>query len=165
MRDHAAITDDDHLLEPELITQLTNFRQKCLCVAGVAFVNRDGDGTAAPIGQQTIVDLQLAILAVAIFAKRRQWVGLALEVTRAQVVEYQPAGFEMTVREFALDRALALEQPIHRRIEVIFIGRGDAEIVGERAGFPPARHCQLGVWRHDPGGHHAYHKIGFAARA
>jgi hypothetical protein len=45
------------------------------------------------------------------------------------------------------------------------IAAAPLSLVGERAGLPLARGCQLGVRRHDPGGHHAHHEIGLAARA
>jgi hypothetical protein len=70
----------------------------------------------------------------------------------------------MPRRKLALDDVLALKQPVHGPVEVVLIGPGDVQILGQGAGVPPACRCQLGVRRHDAGRDHGHHQVGLATR-
>jgi hypothetical protein len=64
----------------------------------------------------------------------------------------QAAFAEVFGCELALDRRLTLEQPVHRRIQIIFIGRADTELLGECAPLAPAGGGELGVRGENLGG-------------
>ena len=164
LRDHAAIADQHHVVQAELAAQLVGLRQQGRRVGGVALEHRDRHRTAAPVGQQSPVDLQLALLAVAVVAARGQRAVAALEVARGQVVQRQAARGEVPLRQLALDRVLAGEQPVHGAVELVLAGIGHAEILGQGAAVPPARRRQLGVGRHDAGRDHGHDEVGLAAR-
>ena len=55
--------------------------------------------------------------------------------------------------ELALDHGLTLEQPVHRRIQIIFVRLDDPVLLGERRGVPPARGRKLRVRGNDARGH------------
>jgi hypothetical protein len=65
--------------------------------------------------------------------------------------------------ELVLDVILAREQPVHRRVQVVLVGVGDTEVLGQRRGVPPAGGGQLGVRRCDARGHHGQHQVALAA--
>src|ERR1019366_5900073 len=112
---------------------------------------------------ESIVDLQLVLLAVAAVADAPQRTVRALEVARGEVIEGEAAFAQMARGELALDHGLALEQPVHPRMQIILIwpasitssgssncrrsliGTAHAELLGERAGVPPAGGGELGV--------------------
>ena len=89
--DHAAIADQHDVAQAELLAQLVGLRQEGGGIGGVAVEHRDRHRAAAAIAQQAPVDLQLALLAVATVAARRQRAAVALEVARRQIVERQAA--------------------------------------------------------------------------
>jgi len=76
----AAVADQDEAFEIELLAHLVDLREQGLRIAGVAFEHRDRHGDALRIGQQAVVDLAFAFLAVAVVAERRQWTRHPLEV-------------------------------------------------------------------------------------
>jgi hypothetical protein len=119
--DHATVAHQHHLIDAEALAQLRDLRHERLRIGGVALKHRDGNRHAARIGKQSIVDLQLAALAVAVVAQGGQLAGAALEVARTQVIQQEAAGLQVTLRELALDGILALEQPIHCGIQRLFV--------------------------------------------
>jgi hypothetical protein len=162
--DHAAIADHHHLLDAEVRAQAPHLGHERLAVGGVARVHRYRHWAATRIGEQAVVDLQLTLLAVAIVAALGERTARALEVARRQVVEHQAALAQMARGQLLLDRVLAREQPVHRRVQVVLVGIGDAEVFGQRRGVPPARGRKLGVRRHDARGHHRQHQVALATR-
>jgi len=132
---------------------------KVFGIVGVAVIDRHPNRAAAPIGEQPVVHLQLALFAVAIVPELGQRAGDSLEVARAQVVEHQTPLAEMTRGELLFDCPLALQQPVHRRVEVVLVGIGNVELFGQRRGVPPAGGGELGVWGDDTSGHHRAHQI------
>ena len=105
-------------------------------VRRVASMNRDGHRTGTRIGEQAVVHLQHAMLAVAVVTALCQWTGLALEVARRQVMQHGAARLQMASGEFFLDRILALEQSIHRRVQFILVGIGHAKLFRQSRRMP-----------------------------
>src|SRR5437899_781097 len=94
--------------------------------------------SSSRIGEQAVVDLQHAVAAVAAVADLGQRTGAALEVAGRQVVQHQAAGAQVARSELLLDRALARQQPVHRRVQIVLARIGHAEVLGQRRGVPPA---------------------------
>ncbi len=163
LADHAAVADHHELLDTEALAQALDLGRQRQTVADVALVHRHRDRAAAHIGEQAVVDLERAFAPVAAVADPGQRTGGAFEVTRRQVVQHQRAGAQVTGGELFLDRVLARQQPVHRRIQIVLIGVGHAELLGQRGAVPPARGGQLGVRRHDARGHHGQNPIAFGA--
>lgn len=95
--------------------------------------------------EQAVVDLQRALPAVAAVAELGQRTAAAFEVARRQVIERQGACVQLARGEPLLGRALARKQPVHRCVQVILVGVGDTEVLGQCRGLPPARGRELGV--------------------
>jgi hypothetical protein len=128
------------LLMPELFPKLLNLGHQGLGVAGVPLIDRDGHRASAAIGQQSVIDLELVLLAVAVVTELGERTRSALEVARAQVVEHQAVLVDVARGpQLLLDRGLPLEQPIHRSVEIVLGRVGDAEILRERRGVPHQR--------------------------
>ena len=111
------------------------------------------------VGQEAVVDLQHALLAIAIVPQRRQRAGHALEIARAQVVQRHGVAGEMARRQLLLDAALAREQPIHGGVELVLVGLRDPEELGQGRGVPPARGRQLRLRAQDAGGDHRHDEL------
>ena len=150
VRDHAPIPHEDQALKAKLLAQLIDLRHQRARIGGVALVDRDGHRTARPRGEQSIVHLRRIALAVAAVTDLRQRTAIAFEVARTQVIERQGTFREVPSRELLLDRLLALEQPVHRRIQIGLVPIGDAILFRQRRRMPPARGGELGVRRQDP---------------
>ena len=60
----------------------------------------------------------------------------------------------MTCRELLLDAALAFEQPVHGRIEVVFVGVDHVEQDRQRGEVPPAGGSQLAIGFEEASDHH-----------
>ena len=82
-------------------------------------------------------------------AVARQRAAAALHPGRADVVEHQGAVGEMTPGQAPLDRPLAFQQPVHRRIERVFVDRAQPQLPGQavaqRVVAQTARGGQLGA--------------------
>ena len=70
----------------------------------------------------------------------------------------------MTRGELLLDRVLARQQPVHRRVQIVLTRVRHREVLGQRRRVPPAGGGQLGVRGDDARGYHRQHPIAFAAR-
>jgi hypothetical protein len=62
-------------------------------------------------------------------------------------------------RQLLLDLVLARQQPVHRRVQIVLVGSGHAEVRGQRRGVPPARRGQLRMRRHDACSYHRQHPV------
>ena len=160
--DHAAVAHHHQLLDAELLAQALHLGQEGGAVGHVALVHRHRHRAAARVGEQPVVDLQQPLLAVAVVAQLGQRAGGALEVAGRQVVQHQAAVAQVPRGELLLDRVLAREQPVHRRVQVVLVRIGHAEVLGQRGGVPPARGGQLRMRRHDARGHHRQHQLALA---
>jgi hypothetical protein len=70
-----------------------------------------------------------------------------LEVARREVEQHQPAGLQVSLGEPLLDRLLALDEPVHGRVQRILVGVGHTELVGKRGVGPRPRHAELARFR------------------
>ncbi len=125
-------------------------------------MHRHRHRAATRVGEQAVVDLQQALLAVAVVAERGQRAGGTFEVTRRQVVQHQAARAQVARGKLFLDPVLAREQPVHRGVQIVFVAPGHAAVLGQRRGVPPARGGQLRVGREDARGDHRQHQVAFA---
>ena len=127
---------------PKRRAQLVELRPHGAGVGGVAFEDLDGDGASLAVAQQPEHDLQLPSLAIARIAALGQRAAPPFEVGGGQVVEHQGAVAQVAFGQTLLDDALALEQPVHRGVELVFVDVLDAELLGQRiargvGGQPP----------------------------
>ena len=157
--DHAPIAHQDHLIEPEVLLQSQHLGHECGRIGDVSLIHRHRHRAAAPVGEQPVIDLQLAALAIAVVAELGERTLRALEVARGQVVERQCARAQVARRELLLDAALTCEQPVHRRVQIVLVAVHDAKVLGQRRGVPPARGRELGVRGEHPCGHHGAHAL------
>ena len=123
-------------------------------VGGVPLEHADRDRPALGVGEQPVLDLHLALLAVAGVAARPQRAAPALQPRAGQVEQRHPGRVrgrgEVPAGELALDRVLPGGQPVHRRVRLVGGGVLDAEVGAERDVAPPGQGGQLGARRHDP---------------
>src|SRR6266404_3802906 len=164
MRDHAAIPDQHQALEAKLFAQLRNLRHQRAHVRRIALVHRDGHRAAGTRRQQAVVHLRRIALAIAAVADLRQRTAIAFEVTRTQVVQRERTLGQVSSSELFLDKFLALEQPVHRCVQVRLIRLHHAVLFGERRRVPPARGRQFGMRCQDPRRHHRTNRITRRAR-
>ena len=159
--DHPAVAHQHKPFNAEHLSDLLDLRLQRLRIAGVALEDRYRNRDATRVGQQAVVDLELSLLAVAVVTQRRQRTGDALEVAGAQIVERQTLFIEVTPGQLSLDAVLALEQPIHGRVQVVLVGVGDSQCRRQRGDVPPARGGQLAVRLEDSSRHHRDDQIPF----
>ena len=81
LRDHSPVTDHHHALDAEVRAQTPHLGQEGGAVRGVALMHRHRHRTAPGVGEQAIIDLQHAVLAVTVVAALGQRAAGALEVT------------------------------------------------------------------------------------
>ena len=103
-----------------------------LVVVQLAGEHLDSDRPARLVAQQPVDDLRGAALAVARVAQRGQLATPSLEIGGGHVVEHQLAVDQMPTREAILDLLLTIQQPVHRRVQIVLIGVGDPELLGQR---------------------------------
>ena len=129
--EHPAVADEHHAFQGEAPAQLVNLRSHGAGVGGVALEDLDGDRTPFAVAQQPEDDLQFAAFAVARVTALGQRAAPPFEVRGTQVVEHQGTVAQVAFGQALLDDALALEQPVHGAIELVFVDALDAERLGE----------------------------------
>jgi hypothetical protein len=85
--DHAAITDQDQLLDSELLAQDGDLIGDRHRVVGVAGKDPHGQRFTLLVGEQTDDDLRLAAFAIAVVAELGQCVVIALQVGAGDIVK------------------------------------------------------------------------------
>ncbi len=65
--------------------------------------------------------------------------------------QHEPALDEVAAGQLALDAPLALQEPVHGRVEILGHGAADVEVVGQGGGAPPAGGGEPGVGLEDAG--------------
>src|ERR1039458_5681766 len=121
MGDHPPISYQYQSLEAKVLAQLLDLIRQCARIGRVALVYRDGHRATGTIGQQSVVHLQGIALAITAVADLSQRATTTFEVTRAQVIQPDAAGAEGASGKLLLNGRLALEQPVHRRVQIVFI--------------------------------------------
>ena len=141
--------------EGEPLFQLGDLIRHGPGIAGIALEHLDRDRAAVGGAQQAVDDLRLALLAVAVVAALGQRTAAAFDVARRHVVEHQRSALQMALGERGLDRALALVQPIERRVEFALVDLAqaefDAQARGRRGRIERLGGRQLGGRRDDRG--------------
>ncbi len=132
--EHAPVAHQDDLRQPEALTQLLDLRPHRGRISGITRKDLDRHRTAGGITEQAELNLQRASRPVPRGVARGQGTGGALHVHRGQVIEHQGTVGQVALRQRPLDAVLALEQPVHGTVQVIFIHRTQLEAVGQAAG-------------------------------
>ena len=153
--DHAAVADHDHPGQLELVPHyLDDFGERGR-VAGVPGQHADRDRAALGVGEQPVLDLQLALLAVAGVAAPGQRAAPALQPRTGQVEQGHPLRVRVRCQvpagELHLDRVLPGPEPVHRRVHVISVDLGHAQVGAERGVAPPGQGGQLRARAPPPG--------------
>jgi hypothetical protein len=164
LRDHSPVTHHHHPFNAELLTQACDLWHERRAVRCVALKHRNRHRAAARIGEQPVVDLQGAALAITAVAQFGQRTARALEVTRGEVVQHQRVVPQMACSEFLLNSVLSREQPVHGGVQIVLAGVSHAKLFCQGTGVPQARGGQLGGGADDARGHHGLHQIALRAR-
>ena len=64
--------------------------------------------------------------------QRRQLAAPPLEIGGGHVVEHQLTVLEVPAGEAILDPLLAIQQPVHRRVQIVLVSVGDPKLIGQR---------------------------------
>ena len=165
--DHAAVTDHDHLAQPELAVHDIEDLGERGGVGGAALEHPDRDRAALRVGEQPVLDLQLAFLAVPGVAECPERAAPALQPGAGQVEQRHPGRVrgrgQVPAGEPALDRVLASLQPVNCRVRLVGGGVPDAQVGAERDIAPPGQGGQLGARCHDPGDDQGQGQVALAA--
>ncbi len=152
--DHAPVADHDHFLQAELLPHHVRDGGEGAGVAGVAGEHADRDRTAFGVGEQPVLDLQRALLAVPGIPAGGQRAVRAFHPRAGQVEQRHPGRVrgrgEMPAGELALDGVLPGFQPVHRRVGLVGGGILQAEVGAERDIAPPGQRGQLRARVRDP---------------
>ena len=123
----AAVADEHHALEAEAGAQLVDLAGHRRRVGGRALEDLDRHRTALGGAQQPEDDLQRAGLAVAAVPALGQRALGAFHVAGGQVVEHQRVLAQMPRGQALLDARLPLDQPVHRRIQLLWVDVAEPE--------------------------------------
>jgi hypothetical protein len=87
-----------------------------------------------------------------------------LVVTAADVVEDRGPLAEVPAGQLALDAPLPCQQPVHGGVDLLVVGVGDAQFVGQGGVVPAARGGEFGARGEDALGDEGQHQGALAAR-
>ena len=153
--DHPAVADHDHLGQPELVPHHVRDGGERGGVAGVAGEDPDRDRAAVRVGEQPVLDLQFPFLAVPGVPAGGQRAAPALQPRAGQVEQRHPGRVglpgQVAAGQLRLDGVLPVLQPVHRGVDVIGAGIGDAEVGAQGDISPPGQGGQLRGRGGDPG--------------
>ena len=151
------VAHPDDTLESEAAADLVNLRLQCGGVSGVAGKHLHGHRTALGAAQQPKHDLEFALLPVTVVPQPGERAGAPFKVGGGDIVEHQRAVGQVPLGQFRFDLRLALPQPVHGSIEVVFVGRRHPQRLAQTAplglGTQPSGRGELGA-RIDDAGHH-----------
>src|ERR1700736_3256806 len=125
--DHAAVADQHDARQAKALFELVDLHRQCHRVGGIALEHFDRYRTAIGRTQQTVDDLQLALLAVTGIAKARQLAAPSLDPRRGEVIENERPLFEMAAGEPGRDRGLARTEPVEGAVELDLVDRAEPE--------------------------------------
>ena len=116
---------------------------------------RTATGRPGRVGEQPVLDLQFAFLAVPGVAAGGQRAVPAFQPRGRQVEQRHPRRVglrgQVAAGQLRLDRVLPVLQPVHRGVDVIGGRPGDAEVGAQGGVGPPGQGGQLGARLDDPG--------------
>jgi hypothetical protein len=150
--DHPAVPGEDDFSQPEIIAHFADRGLECRRVGSVPLEQVNADGPAFRVGQQSVLDLHPAALAVPGIPERGQLALRAFHPGGRQVIHRDPALGKMLAGEFLLDLRLLRQQPVHRAVHVIGRRILHAEVSRERrvTGIPPPDGGQFRSRSHRP---------------
>ena len=153
--DHAAVAGHDHFPQPEPVPHdLGDLGERC-GVGGVPLEDPDRDRAALRVGEQPVLDLDVAFLPVAGVAAGAERAVRAFQPRAGQVEQGHPLRVrrrgEVAAGEALLDGVLPGLQPVHRRVHVVGRRVLDAEVGAERRVGPPGQRGQLRARVRDAG--------------
>ena len=160
--EHAPVTHQNHPLQGEAPLELPHLIGHRARVPGVPGIDFDGHGSPLHIGQYPIDHDRLAPLAVAAVSEAHQRTGVALVVAAAHVVEYLLPFIQVTARQALLDARLALQQPVHGRIQRIFVRILHLQHLRQRRAVPQPRGRQFRTRHDQPFDDHRQHQVALA---
>jgi hypothetical protein len=128
---HAAVADHHHMLEVKALFEFVDLAGQGHRIDGVPVEHFDSDWAAVGCAEQAVSDLQRAPAVIASVAALGERAATPLHIARGDVVEHERAVAEMAFGQRGLDRGLALQQPIERSVELVFIDLADAEHLAE----------------------------------
>ncbi len=105
--DHSPVADHDHAGQAELVPYRVDRGDEGGRVGGVAGEDQDRDRPPDRVGEQPVLDLQLAALTVAGVAELGQFAAGALHPRRGQVEHRDAALGEVAAGQLCLDVVLA----------------------------------------------------------
>jgi hypothetical protein len=126
-REHPPVAHEDDPLEAKADPQLLDRSGHGRGIAGVARHDLDCDRAARRVGEEAVLDLEGALLAVAGIAEMGERAVAPLDVAGGEVVEDEAAPLEMAGRETGLDPGLARAEPVERAVQLVLRGPLDAE--------------------------------------
>ena len=122
------------MVEVKALLELLDLCRQRHRVGGVAIKDLDGDRAAIGSAEQTVDDLQRALAAVAAVTTLGERAAAPLHVARRDVVEHERAVGEMAFGQSGLDGGLALQQPVQRGVEFVFVDDAEAEHLAKARG-------------------------------
>ena len=129
---------------------------------------RTATGRPFGVGEQPVLDLQFPLLAVPGIAAGGQRAPRAFQPRGRQVEQRHPPRVglrgQVAAGQVRFDRVLPVFQPVHRGVDVIGAGIGDAEVAAQGGVVPPGQGGQLGARPDHPGDDQGQGQVPLAAR-
>ena len=145
--DHAAIAHQHQPRDAQRVADDGDDLGERVRVGGVAGKHPHRDRASGRVGEHPVLDLLAALLAVAGVAARGQLAAPPGHPRAGQVEQRHPARIHLRGkvfgRELALDRLLAVGQPVHRGIDLVGARAGHAQIHPEGGVGPPGQRGQF----------------------
>jgi hypothetical protein len=136
LRQHPAITNQDHAGQPERLPQLLDLIDDGFLVVGISRINIYGDGAPGDIRDHPIDNDRQSFLSIAIMTKAYQRAGATFIIAAAHVIENQTVVGEMAFGQFCLDAQFAFQQPVQGFVEIVFRSIRNAQLLGQGGAVP-----------------------------
>ena len=134
---HPPVAHQHHPLKTETVLELADLRTRGGRIGSVPPEHLHRHRTAFGIAQQAELDLQLAPLVVTGMSPGGQPAATAFRIHGGQIVQHQRTIPQMPPGQAVLDLLLALNQPVHGRVQVMLVAVGNPQ--GLAQGVPGAR--------------------------
>jgi hypothetical protein len=157
--DHPPVADQHQPGQPEPVAHHLHDGAERGRAGGVAGKDPDRDRSPGRVGEQPVLDLRQALLAVPGVAAHRQRAVRAFHPGAGQVEVGRPGRVrrrrQVPAGQGGLDRLLAVEQPVHRGVDLVGAHLGQPQVRDHGGVGPPAQRGQLRRRAHHPGQHQA----------
>ena len=145
--DHAAVTDQHQVVQGEGVAHRGHDLGERGRVGGVAGKHPHRHRPARRVGEDAVLDLRAALLAVAGVAARGQLAAPPGHPRGRQVEQRHPARIhrrgQMPCRQLFFDAVLAVDQPVHRGVHLVGGRAGHVQVDAEGGVGPPGQGGQL----------------------